>query len=101
MNQATLDAIRAQTLQAMWEQYRDACIVGAPTMTADELVTAQEHFMGGAVGVLTLFDAMGKNPSKRLAREVLERLKGEASVFADIIMARHTARQQPTPEGQQ
>jgi hypothetical protein len=100
MSQALLDAIRDQSLQRMWEDYRNNCL---PSMNleARQVREHQESFYAGAIGVLTLFDQVGKRLNRPQAKEVIDRLKGEANVFAEHLIATKLAEMQAAPEREQ
>ena len=96
--QMVLDALTDQTLEQMWDAFREACI--DPTLSAQSVRAHRETFIAGAVGILTVERAT-RRVQRADALKVLDRLDAEGKALASRIVEEHLAAQQAEQETKQ
>lgn len=81
------DALRAQTLTSMWEEFHNSTI--ADEVPAEEVESRREAFVAGTMGLLATEKAARGQLTVSQIRELMDRLSAEGSALAEQILARH------------
>lgn len=78
------EALREQSLNAMWEHYQEMCI--PPERSVEQVSRQREAFMAGAIGVLVVERSMRGRLNVADRNLVFNRLRGEGEIFSNSMV---------------